>query len=66
MLRPLLFLIHINDVAFNANCKSHLYADDAVILVTDKCAKAIEIKLSTELDGLLKTDSHLMLKRPRK
>ena len=48
VLEPLLFLIHINDVASNVNCKSHLYADHTVLLVTDKCTKYIEIKMNTE------------------
>ena len=32
------------------NCKSHLYADEDVPLVADKCAQNIEIKLNTELE----------------
>ena len=36
MLGPLLFLIHINDVTSNVNCKSHLYADDTVLLTADQ------------------------------
>ena len=28
---PLFFLIHINDVTSNVNCKSHLYVDDTVL-----------------------------------
>ena len=50
MLGPLLFLVHINDVTSYVNCKSHLYADDTVLLVADKSAQNIEIKLNTELE----------------
>ena len=45
----LLFLTHVNDVASNVSCKSHPYADYTVLLVADKCAQNIEIKLNTEL-----------------
>ena len=31
-------------------CKSHLYADDPVLSIPDKCAHEIEIKLNTELE----------------
>ena len=50
VLGPLLFLIHINDVTSNVNCKSNLYADDTVLLTADKCAQNLEIKMNTELE----------------
>ena len=62
-IKPFLFLIHINEVIPNVNFKSHLYVDDAVLLIADKCAYEIETKVNTELkkhiDSLLKTGSHL-------
>ena len=50
VLGPLLFLIHIIDVTSNVNCNSRRYAGDTVLLVADKCARNIEIKLNTELE----------------
>ena len=61
-LRPLLFLIYVNDMAGAVNENILLYADDTAILVSDKHVDVIEarlwlpLKLSLHLD---KTESIL-------
>ena len=49
VLGPLLFLLHINDLTEAINCKSHLYADDTVMIIAEKSAEILENKLNIEL-----------------
>ena len=51
-LGPLLFLIHVNDMAGAINEKILLYADDTVILVSDKHVDATETRLGTALETI--------------
>jgi len=47
ILRPLLFLIYINDLPLNIQAaKLILYADDTNVLVVDKNEEALQTKLS--------------------
>ncbi len=49
VLGPLLFLIHVNDITDAINCKTHLYADDTVMIIAEKSAENLESKLNIEL-----------------
>ena len=46
---PLLFLLRINDLAGAINCKSHLHADDTVMITAENSAEDLESKLNVEL-----------------
>ena len=49
LLGPLLYLCYCNDMETAITCKLVLYADDSILLVSDKDPKAIEQKLEMEL-----------------
>ena len=75
ILRPLSFLIYVNDMSDAVNNTLLLYADDSAILVADKCLSNIETVLQIELEivskwlvdnkHLGKTESILFGSRPR-
>ncbi len=50
ILGPLLFLCYLNDMAASTKCKVLLYADDSILLTSDKDPKAITETLSRNLD----------------
>jgi hypothetical protein len=52
LLGPLLYLCYCNDMEMATDCKLILYADDSIILFADNDPKAIESKLSNELDSV--------------
>jgi len=54
LLGPLLYLCYCNDMELSVSCKLILYADDSMIMVSDRNPKAIEQKLSVELDSVNK------------
>ncbi len=62
ILGPLLFLCYVNDMVVSTKCKLLLYADDSILLTSDKDPKAIAETLSRNLThamtGWLTTDSH--------
>ena len=51
VLGPLLFLLHVNDLTDAIYCKSHLYADDTVMIIAEKSAEKLESKLNMELSN---------------
>ena len=51
ILRPLLFLCHVNDMPISVDCKLLLYADDSTLLVSNKDPKVVADKLSHELES---------------
>ncbi len=50
ILGPLLFLCYVNDMAASTKCKLLLYADDSILITSDKGPKAIAETLSRNLD----------------
>ncbi len=50
ILGPLLFLCYVNDMTTSTKCKLLLYADDSILLTSDKDPKAIAETLSRNLD----------------
>ena len=52
LLGPLLYLCYCNDMEMAVSCKLVLYADDSIILVTDKDPSVIETKLAIELESV--------------
>ncbi len=50
ILGPLLFLCYVNAMTIAKKCKLLLYADDSILLASDKDPKAIAEKLSRNLD----------------
>ncbi len=50
ILGTLLFLCYVNDMATSAKCKIFLYADDSILLVSDRDPKVITETLSRNLD----------------
>ena len=50
ILRPLLFLIYVNDMPGAVKHKLLLYADDSAIFIADKSVSAIEMLLQKELE----------------
>ena len=48
LLGPLLYLCYCNDMEMAVSCKLVLYADDSIILVTDKDPSVIETELAIE------------------
>ncbi len=50
LLGPLLYLCYSNDMKLSVNSKLLLYADDSIILVSDKDPQKIEEKLSSDLN----------------
>ncbi len=44
-LSPLLFLCYMNDMTTSVKCKLLLYADDSILLTSDKDPKAISVTL---------------------
>jgi hypothetical protein len=54
ILGPLLFLLYVNDMKSAVRCKLLLYADDSVLLVSDKSVKSIEKILIEELHNINK------------
>ncbi len=51
ILGPLLFLCYVNDMPMAVNCKLMLYADDSVLLVSDKNSKSVSDTHSRELEA---------------
>ncbi len=51
ILGPLLFLCCVNDMPISTKCKLLLYADDNVLLVSDKDPRAVSDILSEELES---------------
>ena len=51
LLGPLLFLIYSNDMEISVNCKLLLYADDSVLMVSDRDPEVIANKLGTEMQN---------------
>ena len=49
LLGPLLFLVYVNDMSVEIDSKLLLYADDWVLIMSDKNLGEIEEKLSREL-----------------
>lgn len=49
ILRPLLFLLYINDMKAACSCPLFLYADDSALLVTGECLETTRISLGKEL-----------------
>ncbi len=52
ILRPLLFLIYVNDIPSAVRCKTLLYADDTALIVSGKSAEIIQQILSSELESI--------------
>jgi hypothetical protein len=52
LLGPLLYLCYCNDMEMAVKCKLILYADDSIIMVSDKDPKLIEAKLAVELQSI--------------
>lgn len=52
LLGPLLYLCYCNDMELAVNCKLILYADDSMIMVSDRDPKIIEQKLALELNSV--------------
>ncbi len=50
ILDPLLFLCYVNDMELGVKCKLLLYADDSVLLASDKNPKVISETLSENLE----------------
>ncbi len=50
ILGPLLFLCYVNDMAASTKCKLLLYADDSILLTSNKDPKAIAETLSRNLE----------------
>ena len=53
LLGPLLFLIYCNDLELAVNCKLMLYADDSVLIVSDKDPNIISERLGNEMQNCL-------------
>ena len=53
ILRPLLFLLYINDLPQCLNhCKSILYADDILLYYSGKTVADLQLKINTDLESL--------------
>ena len=52
ILRPLIFLIYVNDMPQSVNCDLRLYADDTCLGFTDKNIKTIENNLNKNFNSL--------------
>ena len=63
ILRPLLFLLYINDMEAAVSCQLIIYADNSAILVSGKDVNKIEEQLRSELSSLNKwsVDNRLLL-----
>ena len=48
-LRPLLFILYMNDLPLNTNCKINLFADDTDRLMSGSDAKQLEMNINNEL-----------------
>ena len=51
LLGPLLYLCYSNDMEVSVSCKLLLYADDSVLIVSDRQPNVISNKLSRELSS---------------
>jgi len=54
ILGPLLFLIYVNDMSISVNCKLMLYADDSILLVSDKDHTKVSEFLTLNLNSCFK------------
>ena len=52
ILGPLLFTLYVNDMSTVVNCDLCLYADDSMLLVSDKNVTQIEKALENEMNGI--------------
>lgn len=51
ILGPLLYLCYVNDMSLSVQCKLLLYADDSILIVTDKILQNVSNRLSKELEN---------------